>query len=252
MYELLVLMILPHVLNSTSSDQIFTTYRDDGNYTVWDGKWTFLQEWKRTSLNQYGDLIVRTGYDYNNLYILLDYNSPTKLTKYSDSGIICINANITREQNLNENDQCFIVTLGSNHPITLKGGSELASNDYLKKVPSDPGLIAVGGISDFNDRYSNIPHMSYEFKIPIKVIGKTDSYGFFAGVYDSADNKFYSWPDNHAAKIWPYVPASENWGELVSLDKSLPEFSIPTIGLLVSFLILIYFTRKNFSGISRS
>jgi len=251
MYELLVLLFIGHTINA-SDNQIFTTVRAGADDIVWDGKWTFLQEWKTTSLNQYGDLIVRTGHDYNNLYILLDYNSPTKLTKYSDSGIVCINANMTREQNLNENDQCFIISLDSNHPITLKGGSELASNDYLKKVPSDPGLIAVGGISDFNDRYSNIPHMSYEFKIPIKVIGKTDSYRFFAGVYDSADNKFYSWPNNHAANIWPYVPASENWGELVSPDKSLPEFPIPVIGMIISFSILIYLTRKKFSSIIRS
>lgn len=251
MYELLVLLFIGHTINA-SDNQIFTTVRAGSDNIVWDGKWTFLQEWKTTSLNQYDDLIVRTGHDYNNLYVLLDYNSPTKLTKNSDSGIICINANITGEQNLNENDQCFIITLGSNHPITLKGGSELASNDYLEKVPSDPDLIAVGGISDFNDRYSNIPHMSYEFKIPIKVIGKTDSYRFFAGVYDSADNKFYSWPNNHAANIWPYVPASENWGELVSPDKSLPEFPIPVIGMIISFSILIYLTRKNFSSITRS
>lgn len=243
MYELLILLFIGHTINA-SDNQIFTTVRAGAENVVWDGKWTFLQEWKTTSLNQYGDLIVRTGHDYNNLYILLDYNSPTKLTKYSDSGIVCINANITREQN--ENDQCFLVTLGSNHPITLKGGSNLASNDYLTKVSSNPDLLAVGGISDSNDRYSNIPHMSYEFRVPIKLIGKTDSYRFFAGVYDSADNKFYSWPNNHASNIWPYVPASENWGELISPDKSLPEFPMPLIGLIISFSILIYLTRKSF------
>lgn len=251
MYELLILLFLGNALNA-SDNQIFTTVRAGADNIVWDGKWTFLQEWKPTSLNQVDDLVVRTGHDYNNLYILLDYISQTKLTKNSDSGIVCINANITKEQVLNENDQCFVITLGSNHPITLKGGSKFAVNDYLEKIPNNPDLIAVGGISDSNDRYSDIPHMSYEFKIPIKIIGKTDSYRFFAGVYDSADNQFYSWPNNHAAKIWPYVPASESWGELISPDKSLPEFPIPVIGLLISFLIMIYLTRKNFSTITRN
>ena len=95
MFELLVLLFIGHTINA-SDNQIFTTVRAGVDDIVWDGKWTFLQEWKTTSLNQYDDLIVRTGHDYNNLYILLDYNSPTKLTKYSDSGIVCINTNNSR------------------------------------------------------------------------------------------------------------------------------------------------------------
>ena len=31
------------------ADEIFITKRDDGYKTIFDGKWTFLQEWKTTT-----------------------------------------------------------------------------------------------------------------------------------------------------------------------------------------------------------
>ena len=66
-------------------DQIFTTLTP-GDGIIYDGKWTFLQEWKPTSENviKFDDgyeLSVKTGHDYNNLYVLLDRSEERRVGK---------------------------------------------------------------------------------------------------------------------------------------------------------------------------
>ena len=232
--------------NYAYAEQILTTYRDDGNQTIFDGKWTFMQEWKRTSYNEAsGGLVIRTGYDYNNLYVLLDFISQQKFSKYSDYGMVCMVANPSKESYPQKDDYCFIITLGSKNPITLQGGSSLGENNYFTKIKNNSDLIAVGGISDSNDRYSEIPHTSYEFKIPIEIVGRSDKYGFYATVYDSNANKVYSWPENATEKNFLDIPSPANWGELISQDKSLPEFQWPLLVLLSAIFTAIYLTRRN-------
>ena len=231
--------------NSVYAEQILTTYRDDGNQTIFDGKWTFMQEWKRTSYNEAaGGLVIRTGHDYNNLYVLLDFIPQHKFSKYSDHGEVCIVANPSKESYPQKDDYCFIITLGSKNPITLQGGSSLGENNYFTKIKNNSDLTAVGGISDSNDRYSEILHTSYEFKIPIEIVGRSDKYGFYAAVYDSNANRVYSWPENATEKNFPDIPSSTNWGELISPDKSLPEFQWPLLVLVSAIFTIIYLTRR--------
>lgn len=229
--------------------QIFTTYRGDGNDTVWDGKWSFLEEWKRTTDTAvvYGDgnsLSIRLGHDAHFLYVLLDFLNQHVFSKNSDYGLVCIRTNQTFESRPQTGDYCFLSPLGSHNPLTFQGGGNMAITNYFVKIPNDPNFVAVGGISDQNDHYTLIPHTSYEFKIPLSVIGRSDNYGFYASVYDSDDQKSYHWPQNVTSDSFPSVPQPSGWGQLVSPDNSLPEFPFPTIALLGSILTLIYFSKR--------
>lgn len=253
MYELIVLFVLPHILNATSSDQIFTTYRDDGNNTIWDGKWTFLQEWKRTSLaTAYGEnFVIRVGHDYKSLYVFLDLLSQQKITKYSDYAIVCITSDMDLEERLKNDNHCYFVTQGSNNPLTFQGGGILGSNNYLIKIKNDPNLIAVGGISSESDRYTSVPHTSYEFRIPINDIGRSDVYRFYTSVYDSNENKVYSWPESLPEKVFPNIPSPSSWGQVISPDKSLPEFPLANLTMIFAFILIFFFTWKRFLSIPK-
>ena len=240
-----VILLFLYGFHVAYAEQILTTYRDDGNQTVFDGKWTFLQEWKRTSYNAaYREsLVVRTGHDYKNLYVLIDFVTQQKLSKFSDFGIVCIDGKDDKEAQPQNDDYCFLVTLGSNHPITLQGGNFLGINNHFTVTKNNPSLIAVGGISNENDRYSIIPHTTYEFKIPLEMFDKNERYGFFAGAYVTNENKIYSWPEDIKNENLFQIPSPLWWGDLVSPDKSIPEFPWPALLLILSTLLVIYFNK---------
>jgi len=105
-------------------------------------------------------------------------------------------------------------------------------------------LIGISNVSDENDRYTTIPHSTYEFRIPTDVIGRYNAYGFYMGVYDAHSNKVYAWPQNLTSEGPLKIPSPNMWGQMVSPDKSLPEFSLPLLALLVSMISLVYFSRK--------
>ncbi len=250
--KMLTISFLIFVPNLVFAEQIFTTYRDDGNAVIFDGKWTFTQEWKRTSediirFNDGNELSIKTGHDGNNLYVLLDFISQHKFAKFSDYGIVCMTTNQTKETYPQSDDYCFLVTLGSHNPITMKGGDYLDQTNHFTKIKNDPGLIAIGGISDAHDRYSGIPHSTYEFKIPIKIVGRSDTYGFYVGTYYASNNRIYSWPQNITYNEFPAIPSPAKWGHLISPDKSLPEFPLPIIAMVSSFFIVLYLSRKQIS-----
>ena len=236
-------------INTSYAEQIFTTLGQSSDGIIFDGKWTFLKEWKPTSENRVGfndgsELVIKTGHDHDNLYVLLDSISEHSIAKFADFGIVCIDSNFGKENYPQKDDYCFIVSLGSKNPITLEGGSTLGKTNHFTKIKNHPDLIAVGGISDKNDRYTPIPHTTYEFKIPIEVFGASDMYGFYVAVYDANANKIYSWPQDVTTETFPHVPSPSKWGELISPDKSLPEFQWPLITLLPAILLVVCLTRK--------
>lgn len=213
-----------------------TTYRDDGNATIWDGKWSFIQEWKRTSYTDAEGTALRIGHDYKYLYVFLDAIEQEKFMKNSDYGIVCITSNTSTEYIPQSDDHCFLVSLGSNNGITLQGGSDLSSTDHYIRVDNDPRFIAVSSISDNNDRYTNDPHPSYEFRIPIDLVGKSNKYHLYAATYDVIRNHMSSWPVNIDTKKFPNNPSPSKWGDLISPDKSIPEFPWPLFSLILSFI----------------
>jgi len=182
MKGVIVIILFATIFTNTAfAEQIFITYRDDADKTIFDGKWTFQREWKSTSedIVKFDDgqrLSVKTGHDYENLYVLVNFISDTSIQKSADKAIVCIDSKMNGGNVPQNDDYCFMVTVGSPRPITLQGGQTLAQSGYLKKIENHPGLIAVGGISDKNDRYSNIPHSTYEFKIPLEIFGKLHTF----------------------------------------------------------------------------
>lgn len=243
----MLVIIYPHL--ASAQPQIFTTLRGGIDSIVWDGKWTFLQEWKPTSedilqFNDGNELSVKTGHDRENLYVFLDFITENHFKKFSDYGIICMVQNKTSELSPQNDDFCFLVALGSHNPLTFHGGGSLALTNYFIKIQNDQRLIAVGGISDEHDRYSSTPHASYEFRIPISVVGRSDAYGFYAATYDAQTGKSYSWPKNISSESFPAIPSPSNWGELISPDKTLPEFPQPIIMMSLAVILLIYISRR--------
>ena len=222
-----------------------TTYRDDGIMTVFDGKWTFTDEWKRTAIKEatYENgfkQIIRIGHDFDYLYVLIDFISDTSTERFADRGIVCIDGLSDGGKTPKSDDYCFLVVMGSENVFTLQGGHILAQKGSYKKIENHSDLIGIGGISDKNDRYSKTPHSTYEFRIPIEIFGRSDHYGFYFGSFDAETKTHYNWPTNSTNENYPFIPVPDQWGMLFSPDKSIPEFS--SVLLFVTLLIGIMFT----------
>jgi len=252
--SIFVLVFILIGVNYAYADQIFTTLRSDANNTIFDGKWTFLQEWKSTSedkitFDDSTEMVIKTGHDYENLYVLIDFIGDTSVGKFADNGIVCIDSKIDQSKIPDKNDFCFVAIMGSSRSKTLQGGDMLAQTGHWQRIENHPKLITVGGISDKNDRYSHIPHATYEFKIPLEIVGKSDMYGFYVGAFDAKSGKEYSWPPNIAKDTYPFVPAPEKWGQIISPDKSIPEFNFPIL-ILLSIIIVIFLKNLSKSKIA--
>ena len=231
------------------ADEIFITKRTDGDKTIFDGKWTFLQEWKRTSENKINfedgkHFVLKTGHDYENIYVMINFVSDRKIDTNIDRAIICFDGENEKNKIADSNDFCFWITSGSEHPKIISGGSSFSSIGNWKNISNDYSVIAAAGASDENDRYSKIPHSTYEFKIPIEQIGKNDVYGFYVTVYDGFSQKWYNWPTDANSTKYPFIASPETWGELISPDKSIPEFGYPLLLVIPALLTIIFLTKK--------
>lgn len=217
---------------------IMITY-SDMSHVIWDGKWTFTEEWKPSST----DGGIRSAHDGKFIYMFADVVSDTDFVKGEDSAMICFDSNNTKSILADKNDYCFQSILGRSEGFTYQGGSPLESTGNFEKIANPDGFISVGGVSDQNDRYSDIPHAGYEFRIPIDFIGRSDVYGFYYVIHESHSNKFITWPANVTQSNQFHVPAPNNWGTITSPDKSLPEFQFPMIALIPAFFIGLFITR---------
>jgi hypothetical protein len=95
--------------------------------------------------------------------------------------------------------------------------------------------------SDENDRYSSVPHTTYEFRIPTDFIGRSSIYGFNFAVYDDNMKKFYTYPDKITTSDGFSNPSE--WGEIYSPDKSLPEFYLMPMVMVLSITFVVLITR---------
>jgi hypothetical protein len=216
---------------------------------IFDGKWSFLTEWKKSSLDTLlyddGTLIqLRTAHQDNFIYIFADVVSQTEFDKHGDMAIACFDMRDSKPVIPNYDDYCFLVSLGNKTPVVLQGGSPLGFTGGFKKIDNPEGLIGMASISDENDRYSVIPHPSYEFRIPTDLVGRSDVYGFYLGIYDEHKNKIYSWPKEIFQDSSQKIPSPSKWGDIISPDKSLPEFPFPILSLLSAIILAVYITRK--------
>jgi hypothetical protein len=229
---------------ANADESIPITFSGTIENVVFDGKWSFEYEWKQSSLNTYlyedGNkmIILRSAHHGNYVYILIDSVNDESLDNNLDSATICFDSVNNKSIALDSDDYCFTSMLGSSTGITLHGGD----GDSFKQIDNRSDFVAIGGISDQHDRYSSVPHVSYEFKIPIDLIGRSNVYGFYFLVYDDHTKKYYTYPTNLVFD--GNVSTPNNWGEIYSPDKSLPEFYMPFLVIILGFVIMIFLNRS--------
>lgn len=215
-----------------------------------DGKWTFYSEWKQTSWNPIMSsentvFHLRTAHQGDFIYILIDAISDTNADIGSDKATVCIDSKNNKSKFFDDDDYCFIVQLEERNFIdtllnkqdnfVIQGDSQSKKNEKLEKIKVKD-FVGIGTMSDKEDKYSGISHASYEFKIPIELIGRSDSYGFYVNVFDASSNVVYSWPEDIKLEGFD-IPNSSLWGNLISPDKSLLEISVNES--IDSFIVLL-------------
>jgi len=244
LFAIIILTITP-ITSVFAEDPIMITKSDKMEQVIFDGIWTHETEWKKSSLNSIrtdqGIIILRTAHQENFVYVFLDVLIDTHLDKGSDKSVICFDTENDKNEFADSNDYCFIAILGENVGSTLQGESSLVANNF-QNIPNVEGFIGIGAVSDENDRYSIIPHASYEFRIPTDLIGRSDNYGFYVGIYDDFINTTYSWPSEIVLDEFK-IPSPKLWGEIISPDKSLPEFDLPFLALVSSLVLILVITR---------
>lgn len=229
------------------AEQIPITWSDSMNKIVFDGKWTNMTEWKKSSLNEYlyknntEYMVLRSAHQDNFVYILIDFVSDTTPEK-GDTATICFDTKNDKSKLPNDDDYCIISSL-EEKSIVMQGDSSISEGGF-KQITSPKELISTSSPSDKEDRYSRIPHSSYEFRIPTDLITRSNIYGFYAGVYDSKQNYTYTIPPNIKLNNTKQIPSPSLWTEIVSPDKSLPEFHLPMIMMLTGLVVVIYFSKK--------
>lgn len=210
---------------------------------IFDGKWSFLYEWKASTLNTYGyndtRIVLRSAHQDNSIYILLD-----PITDYNldvdDHAIICFDSKNNKSTKPDLDDYCFLTYLGENG-TAFQGGGALSTRNFFNIIPNPDGFVSISASSDANDRYTPVPHPSYEFKIPTDLVGRESIYGFYFLVYDGHSKTSYTYPQNLDTQN--FVASPEQWGEIYSPDKSLPEFKIPILSLFLSILPIVFFQK---------
>jgi hypothetical protein len=244
---ILIFFLLSSTNPVNAMQSIFITYSGDMDRVVFDGKWTDELEWKQSSWDQIssstGDTLhIRTAHQGDFIYILLDVVSEQSIDHISDKALVCIDGLNDKTVIPGADDYCFLAVLDGKQGFVYQGGYSLALNGYFKKILNSEGFIGIGGKSDQNDKYSKVPHTSFEFKIPLNLFGRSDVYGFYVLSYDASSDQHISWPDGIYPNNLLDIPSPNNWGTLVSPDKSIPEFDLPLLALVTSIILAIYFT----------
>lgn len=239
------LLWLGFIVNEAFAEEPILVIESEAFHNI-DGKWTFVSEWKEAadiqlSYNNGGKLILRIAHDRNYIHVLVDHLGDISPNKGEDKAIICLNGN-SKNTKPEKNDYCFIVTLGRTNPVVLQGGSPSIVKSNFKRI-FETGFEGIGGVT-VADRYSVIPHVTYEFKIPVDLVGRSNEYQFYVAVYES-DNYVLTWPKYITLKNNFVIPPPSNWGTMISPDKSLPEFhSLYFVFFVPLLMIVILRTQK--------
>lgn len=242
-----VVLLLPAVQQHAVAEElgeretIIISRSDHIGDVTFDGRWTTTLEWKASALHTIGEeTYIRSAHHGDFMYILIDVLDDRTFDRNSDRATVCLDLENTKSQVPDGDDYCFVTTAGSPNVKTLRGGSPLAGKDHFKRIDNPRGLVGVGALSDENNRYTHIPHLGYEFRIPLDFVGRSDNYGFFAHIYDhSSGGHNITFPEGLEMDDGVRsIPPPRQWGDMVSPDKSLPEFG-PAYVLLSLALIPI-------------
>src|SRR6185437_3992261 len=144
------------------AESIMIPQSDVMNKVIFDGKWTYFYEWKRSGLtdlsyNNSTAVEIRTAHQDNFIYVFIDNLSDTSIDKGEDSAIICFDTKNDKSLQADSDDYCFVATLDGKNSVTLQGGSPLGFNSNFKKIDNPPGVIGISSVSDINDRYTDVP-----------------------------------------------------------------------------------------------
>ena len=221
-----VFTIVLGAANAFASEPIMISISSNLDKVIFDGRWTFVEEWKSSSQDviRYDDgteIQLRSAFQGEYIYIFLDVVSDTIIDKGADNALICFDGNNDKTQIPGSDDYCFFTSLDRKYSFSYNGGGLIGLNGFFKKIPNPDGFIGIGNISDENDRYSKIPHPSYEFRIPIDTLGRSDNYGFYMSVYEADSGIIYTWPNEVFQSRIFTVPSPSEWGDIVSPDKSM-------------------------------
>lgn len=235
------------VYAETDEDIAVITKSSSMKDVIFDGRWTFPTEWKVSAAEiiKYENnekIYLRTSHYEDFIYVMINFETDMHIDKNSDKATICFDSEDEKNSRPTENTYCFTIALGQNQGNTFQGGTDFINNGYMKQIENNGSFIAIAKPSDENDRYNKNPHATYEFRIPIEQVGRTDNYSFFVSVFEANSDKFYTWPKDLRGNILEF-PSPEKWGMLVSPDKTLPEFSQITplfIGFLAIFVLIVF------------
>jgi len=245
---LLMILIAVFGLPFAFAEDFFISKTNDADNIIFDGKWTFVYEWKRSSFYQVNDndgqIMVRLSHDFKNIYVLLDVLSDKTKSHLGDYAIICFDTKNNGGQYIQDDDFCFQAVMDSKNSKMFQGGGDFGSNNHLRKIESPSELITIGGFSDHNDRYSITPHATYEYKIPIEILGYSDVYGFYVQVFDDNTGNRFTYPPSTTDQTFPFIASPEKWGKIISPDKSIPEFEYPTILMIAIIFPIILLSKK--------
>lgn len=240
------LLWLGFIVNETFAEESILITESNAIQEI-DGKWGFVHEWKEStytglSYDNGGKLVLRTAHDRNYIYVLVDHIGDIHPNNGEDKAIVCLNS---KNENPEKNNYCFIVTLGRKNPIVLQESSHFTINSKFKRIFK----TEFEGMGDVTvaDRYSTIPHVTYEFKIPVELVGKSNEYQFYVATYESHGNYMLTWPKDIKLKNNFDIPDSSNWGIMISPDSSLPEFHLTYFMFCLPFLIIIILRNQKWN-----
>jgi len=253
---LLTSLLFPSIiLSAHGDDSILISISTNLDKVVFDGKWTDPYEWKQSSYNQFifddgSSMHVRTAHQGDFVYVQINFQSDVYIDKGLDHAIVCFDTKNDKTVIPQNDDFCFSTFLNEKKLLTYQGNGNSSSNESFTIIPNNKNFIGVGTASDKFDRYSQTPHASYEFKIPLEILGRSDNYGFFISVFDGHSQNYYSWPNNIEKINSLSFSNPSQWGNLISPDKSLPEFDFLILLIILipsSLLFLIVTKLKPFS-----
>ena len=240
-----------HFQNSFALEPIPITASSGLENIIFDGKWSSNTEWKPTSYTplRYEDnsqIYLRIAHQENFIYVHVNVPTDKTIDKGADSAIICFDTLNDKTTIPSSDDYCFSTTIDGKNSFTYQGNSVPAINGYFKKIPNHQDFIAIGTASDNFDRYSNTPHASYEFKIPLELLGRSNNYGFYFSVFDAHTQTHYSWPYSIEKQSVISISSPSQWGDLISPDKSLPEFnSMILLSLFFPLSVTLFLFSKS-------
>ena len=240
-----------------TSEPILITMAPTMENVIFDGKWTNYLEWKQSSHNPYtfddGEITIhlRTAHFGDYIYVFVDPVNDLTLDEKMDEATICFDGKNNKNQIYDSDDFCFSVSLETDQGNVFQGTLINDTKTIMKKIINPDNFIAISTVSDENDRYTTTPHPSYEFKIPIEMLNRSDNYGFYLSVYDASLDKFYSWPENSTRENSSDIPPPSKWGDIISPDKSLPELSLPILVFTILIFTVIIVQSKARIGIFR-